>query len=54
VGVTKFFINKYYQEILFDFEKNKKQRRLDKTLDDLRKRDMAKNVLLDQHFCIQE
>jgi DNA polymerase-4 len=36
VRVTKLCANSYVQETLFDFEKNEKQRKLDKTLDDLR------------------
>ena len=36
VRVTKLCSNKYCQESLFDFEKNEKQRKLDKTLDELR------------------
>lgn len=36
VRVTKLCTNSYVQETLFDFEKNEKQRKLDKTLDDLR------------------
>lgn len=31
-----FSSNEYYQETLFEFERNEKQRKLDKTLDDLR------------------
>lgn len=33
--VTKLCHNEYYQETLFDFERNEKQRKLDKTLDDI-------------------
>lgn len=36
VRVTKLCSNQYCQESLFDFEKNEKQRKLDKTLDELR------------------
>ncbi|EHI99016.1 DNA-directed DNA polymerase [Clostridium sp. DL-VIII] len=36
VRVTKLCANSYVQETLFDFEKNEKQRKLDKTLDALR------------------
>lgn len=36
VRVTKLCTNTYVQETLFDFEKNEKQRKLDKTLDALR------------------
>lgn len=36
VRVTKLCSNEYCQETLFDFEKSEKQRKLDKTLDDLR------------------
>ncbi|MDR3597920.1 MAG: DNA polymerase IV [Clostridium sp.] len=36
VRVTKLSNNEYVQETIFDFEKSEKQRKLDKTLDDLR------------------
>jgi DNA polymerase-4 len=36
VRVTKLCSNEYCQETLFDFEKSDKQRKLDKTLDNLR------------------
>lgn len=38
VRVTKLSSNEYVQETLFDFERNEKQRKLDNTLDDIRKR----------------
>lgn len=36
IRVTKLSSNEYFQETLFDFQKSEKQRKLDKTLDDLR------------------
>lgn len=38
VRLTKFCSNEYYQESLFDFENNEKQMKLDKTVDEIRKR----------------
>lgn len=38
VGVTKLCANSYVQETLFNFEKSEKQRKLNKTLDELRKK----------------
>lgn len=38
VRLTKLCSNEYYQESLFDFENNEKQMKLDKTVDEIRKR----------------
>lgn len=38
VRLTKLSSNEYYQESLFDYEKNEKQIKLDKTIDEIRKR----------------
>lgn len=38
VRLTKLCSNEYYQESLFDFEKNEKQMKLDKAIDKIRKR----------------
>lgn len=38
VRLTKLCSNEYYQESLFDFENNEKQMKLDKTVDEIKKR----------------
>lgn len=45
VRVTKLRSNVYYQENLFDYEKNEKQRKLDQTLDDLRNKYGKESVI---------
>jgi DNA polymerase-4 len=49
VRVTKLTSNKYVQETLFDFEKNEKQRKLDKTIDELRSK-FGKNAVMRSTF----
>ncbi|AQR93109.1 DNA polymerase Y family protein [Clostridium saccharoperbutylacetonicum] len=45
VRVTKLCSNQYVQETLFDFEKSEKQRKLDKTLDELRNKYGKESVM---------
>jgi DNA polymerase IV len=45
VRVTKLCSNQYCQESLFDFEKNEKHRKLDKTLDELRNKYGKESVM---------
>jgi len=45
VRVTKLCSNEYCQETLFDFENSEKQRKLDKTLDELRKKFVKECVI---------
>lgn len=45
VRVTKLCSNEYYQESLFDFEKNEKQMKLDRAVDGIRKRFGRESVI---------
>ena len=45
IRVTKLSSNEYFQESLFDYERSEKQRKLDKTIDDLRNKYGKESVI---------